>query len=279
MINSTITKLENQFNKAAYIFERKTNSIGTFESNDEFSSWEKIVTNQFLQERLNIYKLNIDDFQQIVNQKDLVTLTKEQVWINDFNEIMDTYEQEEMDYSTFEVIFNPFIQFIIKKIGAHLRQFEQYFDVKKVQYQLFEGLYEKYFDMGFRSIILEVNVARQLNELNGETSEERFIDFMRKMDGINVLKYEFYGSYPVLARILTEQATRFIAVFTEVVDRFIKDYEEIKNKLHIQDALVNEIEIWQQLFTDSKIKFAFIMTMVLLIIDISKKYSQSKEKE
>lgn len=243
MINSTVNKKTNPFDKAAYIFERKNDSATKCELNDEFNSWKKIVTPKFLPYRLNLYKLNVDEFKRIVNQKDLVTLAKEQDWINQFNEIMDTYEQEELNYSTFEVIFNPFVQFIVKKIGVHLRKSKQYFNIEKVQYQIFEALHEKYFDMVFRSVIIEVNVARKLNELSGETSEERFRDFMKKMDNINVLKDEFFASYPVLARILTEHATNFIVVFTELVDHFVKDYEEIKGKFKIQDALVNEIEM------------------------------------
>ncbi|MDN4495532.1 type 2 lanthipeptide synthetase LanM family protein [Ureibacillus aquaedulcis] len=234
---------ENPLKKAAYLFERDYIQNQDNVSLDEFSKWEKIVTNDFLNDRLESYGLNKEEFQKIISQKENPKLKNDPTWFEKFNQIMDAYEPEEMDYSTFQVLFAPFIQYIIKQIGRHMNQYTHIIDVKKVQYNLINSLYTKFFNMGFRCAILEINVARELGTLEGNTSKERFHYFMQQFDNIYKLKEDFYTTYPVLARLFVEHTESFIITVNEIADRLTKDFEEIQDIFSINANFVNEIKI------------------------------------
>lgn len=77
-----------------------------------------------------------------------------------------------------------------------------------------------------KTIILELNVARVRGELQGETAEERFDNFLRRLcqpEGMRQLLEE----YPVLARVLVETIERWATCELELMERLCADWEEI----------------------------------------------------
>ncbi|WP_457033056.1 type 2 lanthipeptide synthetase LanM family protein [Kitasatospora sp. P5_F3] len=73
-----------------------------------------------------------------------------------------------------------------------------------------------------RSLVLELNVDRVTGRLTGETSQQRFADFVRRSStraGLRALLVE----YPVLARLLAQHCERSVEVWAELLARYEAD--------------------------------------------------------
>lgn len=87
---------------------------------------------------------------------------------------------------------------------------------------LFAQLPPRLSSMISRTLVLELNVARVQGKLSGATSASRFESFveqLRQPDAVEALLRE----YPVLARLLVEEAQRWREVSAEFVRRLVAD--------------------------------------------------------
>lgn len=84
-------------------------------------------------------------------------------------------------------------------------------------------------NIAYKTLILELNIARSNDILKKNTSEGRFWEFIEMAldkENLNVL----YTKYPVLARILTETMLAKLQAIELFFDRLSTDYVEIKEK-------------------------------------------------
>ncbi len=73
-----------------------------------------------------------------------------------------------------------------------------------------------------RTLVLELNLARQRGELVGGTPAERFVHYVDHVDLADLLR-----RYPVLARLLALTCLHTAAAHVEMLDRFTADRERI----------------------------------------------------
>ena len=78
-----------------------------------------------------------------------------------------------------------------------------------------------------RTMVLELNVARLEGTLPGSSSEERFSQFIAQIHDRARLQ-TIFEEYPVLARLLAEQTTRWLDVTLEVLGRLLADFDELE---------------------------------------------------
>lgn len=77
-----------------------------------------------------------------------------------------------------------------------------------------------------RTLVLELNVARERGQLSGDTPQARFRDFVRQTSarrGLSALVAE----YPVLARLLAQACDQAAAAWAEVLERLAEDRAEL----------------------------------------------------
>jgi type 2 lantibiotic biosynthesis protein LanM len=78
-----------------------------------------------------------------------------------------------------------------------------------------------------RTMVLELQLARQQGKLTGETSEERFRSFVESLrepeTALAILR-----QYPVLARGLVETVDRWVAVSLEILERLAADWGDLR---------------------------------------------------
>jgi type 2 lantibiotic biosynthesis protein LanM len=101
------------------------------------------------------------------------------------------------------------------------------FDPSTVKKLLFADLPDEMIKMLSRTMTLELNIARLEGELEGDTPEERFRNFLERLRQPDYLR-SFLRDYPVLARSLVEQTQRWVAVSLEFIERLCRDWAEIK---------------------------------------------------
>ncbi|HEX2222968.1 MAG TPA: type 2 lanthipeptide synthetase LanM family protein [Thermoanaerobaculia bacterium] len=78
-----------------------------------------------------------------------------------------------------------------------------------------------------RTLVLELQLARQQGQLAGETPEERFRSFVERLRDPAVAA-GILGQYPVLARALVTLLDRWVAVRLELMERLAADWESLR---------------------------------------------------
>lgn len=101
------------------------------------------------------------------------------------------------------------------------------FDPSTIRQIFFADLADNLLATLSRTLALELNVARLRGELAGATPEERFQNFIERLPQPERLR-ALLEEYPVLARLLVEQAQRWVTVSLEFLARLCRDWAEIK---------------------------------------------------
>ena len=96
-----------------------------------------------------------------------------------------------------------------------------------------------------RTMAHELRLRLQAGELNGETSEERYVDFMQRFVATPEGRLALFVKYPVLARLLATRTLQTIEIIIEIADRLESDAKEISERLLIGRSLtkVSRIEL------------------------------------
>lgn len=144
--------------------------------------------------------------------------------------------------------FRPFLLWAASRWDeamANLHDIEQYVNTDAIRDKLISELADCLLQVGARTLVLELHVAKMLDELEGNTPEERFQSFVEQKlcnpDGLEFI----YKEYPMLARTLMIRTRFIVEAVLEAVIRFKSDYHEItkvlnlpseKNKLHTFSA-------------------------------------------
>lgn len=101
------------------------------------------------------------------------------------------------------------------------------FDLATIEAILSVSLPDRLLPLLERTLALELNVARYQGVLQGDTAEERFLDFVRRLLRPEVA-LTLLLEYPVLARQLVEAIDAWVATSLEFLTRLCLDWEAIQ---------------------------------------------------
>lgn len=101
------------------------------------------------------------------------------------------------------------------------------FDPSTIKQICFANLPGDLLDILARTMALELNIARLSGELEGTTPEARFQHFTERLREPE-RRRALFSDYPVLARLLSEQAQRWVEISLEFLARLCRDWAEIK---------------------------------------------------
>ncbi|MEC1543694.1 type 2 lanthipeptide synthetase LanM family protein [Bacillus halotolerans] len=220
------------FKRSAYLNEREpTRKSRTFDHLEGMKEWTKAIPHEMFEKRLEKDHLTIEQLMLHIEQKDSPFMKKKLQWIETFEELMDTYETSPLDYLSFQSLIDPFIIYakkqlerLYKKVDSNLINFET------VTQSIADALYGRLHTMLMKCVILEINIARTIGVLEGETSKERFQYFMRQFNENHETRIEFFSNYPVLSRLMTESTQNYLNITEELIERFLYDYRKIEGE-------------------------------------------------
>ena len=86
-----------------------------------------------------------------------------------------------------------------------------------------------------KTLVLEINSAREKGILKGETSEERYKYFEKVLLSDTEFVTALYARYNVLAGVMLRAASDNCKYFIEILENYEKDRELIKEKLGVSD--------------------------------------------
>ncbi len=82
-----------------------------------------------------------------------------------------------------------------------------------------------------RTLAHELKLRSQAGELNGETPEDRYVDFMQRFAATNEGRLTLFEKYPVLARLLATRTLQTIEIIIEIAARLESDANKISEQL------------------------------------------------
>jgi type 2 lantibiotic biosynthesis protein LanM len=103
-------------------------------------------------------------------------------------------------------------------------------DPETIQAILATGMTDRVVGILCRTMVLELNVARVEGLLEGETPQERFRSFARRLERPEVL-HKLFEEYPVLARLVLTSVEHHVASRIEFLARLCADWAAIRETL------------------------------------------------
>ena len=82
-----------------------------------------------------------------------------------------------------------------------------------------------------RTMAYELRLRSRAGELIGETSEERYVDFMQRFVATQEGRLSLFRKYPVLARLLATRTLQTIEIIIEIAERLESDANKISKQL------------------------------------------------
>ena len=104
------------------------------------------------------------------------------------------------------------------------------FDPRTIDNILYESLPLGLITILSRTAALELNVARLEGQLKGSTPEQRYQSFLERMSSRSEA-FRMLGEYPVLTRLLIEEANRWLDRSLEFLRRLCEDWSTIKSSI------------------------------------------------
>lgn len=136
----------------------------------------------------------------------------------------------------------PFIRYSRKIIHDFLVEHEHIHLEIEVVNQILNQLEQILMDMAHKSLVLELNLCRENGRLEGDTSEERFLSFVRKFDEKDFVD-EFYNKYIVLTRLLSTATMFFTRNIQTLLSRIFENQQELITTFDITDFTIQSIKL------------------------------------
>lgn len=128
----------------------------------------------------------------------------------------------------------PIMEQAIKSFDARLKELTAdtaslLFDPATIRQLLSVHLHDTLLKMITRTMVLELNIARLDGKLTGDSPAKRFESFIELLQQPAYCR-SLLQDYPVLARLLVEQAQRWVTVSLEFLARLCQDEAEIRTR-------------------------------------------------
>lgn len=225
--------------RGSYLSERLAERKEIFSSDDpRIKQWLEVggFTEERFRDRLAKDGLTLDDFTNILSNKEIITRDSTMMWASKLDQILDEWEpSEDIDRKgVFITFYEPFLFYARAKLEQELQRLirtyskDSFLDISEVVRSIIENLYTKLYLLSIRTLVSEMHIAKVTDQLKGESSEERyqyFVDaFLKDKEHLR----ELFQIYPVLARLMVETVERVIATHLESIERFLIDLDDIR---------------------------------------------------
>ncbi|ADG07478.1 type 2 lanthipeptide synthetase LanM family protein [Kyrpidia tusciae] len=170
---------------------------------------------------------------------------KEPEWVGVFREAMELAQEDDGKAVRCLGLDQAVRPFLLWALRAWERHFLPTPDDERIQWEPVIGsaiqtLGMELVQVAARTLVLELNVCRLREQLEGETPEERFQSFVRLLGRPEFLS-AFYDEYAVLARLLTLRTKFYVNHVTELLDRYLRDVERLVRELGLDGSPLVEL--------------------------------------
>ncbi|WP_025692769.1 type 2 lanthipeptide synthetase LanM family protein [Paenibacillus zanthoxyli] len=169
-------------------------------------------------------------------------------WLSILEEVLELHRQNPVDsvsQRTIDLLLRPFLLWGKHQWTEQLQALDkkgEFIQPARLIASVLPTLASQLAHIAGRSFVLELNIAKALEELVGDTPEERFISFVET----HVVDPEqlslFFQEYAVIARSLTERTLLFVSAIVEAVSRYLHDLPSLRQTFSLQDSPLVRID-------------------------------------
>lgn len=135
------------------------------------------------------------------------------------------------DKKLFISFFEPFLMFAQMHFDVLLLKHESLQGSSdSLRHNWYDELYSKLLNLSIRTLIQEMHIARLSGLLQGDTSENRYNYYNNVLLHDKDYVESLFLMYPVLAKLMTDETTRFIEYHTEIMSHLSMDLDTLKNE-------------------------------------------------
>ncbi|MDN4495530.1 type 2 lanthipeptide synthetase LanM family protein [Ureibacillus aquaedulcis] len=132
------------------------------------------------------------------------------------------------NYPYFNKFTERFLKFAYSKLQSIMKKrLNNHIDSESMELYLLEYLDDYVHRIVQKSLVLELNLARETNVLEGTTSEERFTYFQQDMLGDSEYVLSFLNKYPQIYEYIVKRIDYVLYYVDEILAAVEKDWEEL----------------------------------------------------
>lgn len=195
---------------------------------------------------LNITKAT---FTRLLNPE--ITLTNESIediqhsdWYQVYKEglkiIHHNKKEDNLENIDITLAFQPFARWAWVKLQELVKPFRNIINIQTFTVSCLNSLVNNLTKESLRSIVLELHIEKLRETLKGDTSEERFNDFIKKKFLNEKEIQNFYDEYVVLTRILSLKTLYFVQNIKEFLERYTEDKIELTRFFKLDEKEILE---------------------------------------
>lgn len=138
----------------------------------------------------------------------------------------------------FAEFFSPYLD----EFDLKLKKIDK-FETSEINFNsVYEYLYTTLVNTSIRVLITELDKCREENLLDGQTSNERFKSFEKRISN-NKIKSKLYEQYSVIDNILSSKVKKSYFYIKEILSNFNKDKENLKKVFGLENYNISNIEL------------------------------------
>ena len=196
---------------------------------------------EMFEERLHSEQMDAGDFDWILANLDLSTVDQDKLnleWVKTLETALGKEQEEERKFRSKEYpqigflnvatpVILHFESLLKENIASIIKENPSIFpDFESVSNNLKFGLYNRYIKMILKPCILELNIFKLEEKLQGETPQDRFVNFTEQLCDPAIRDY-FFQEYPVLCRQMVHTAELWLTNSTKIIHDLVADYQQI----------------------------------------------------
>jgi type 2 lantibiotic biosynthesis protein LanM len=256
------------WNKATFLHERaRAPKAGPLAAGQESlrhaerraSAWRQVMSadDGVLEERLRSVGLDREGFLQVLARTESVPRDSGgQSWQQLLNEVLeDRYSRQPLPASLdappsagqrglpFSGLFHPFLRLGAARLREGLDRLKALHPASEplvgpdIEPTLLESLAARLHEQASRVLILELNVARMMDQLSGSTPQERFLHFSTVRLQQPAVRAALLEEYPVLARLMATTLERWQETSLELLTHLAEDRARLERTFHPDGGL------------------------------------------
>ena len=204
---------------------------------------EKQEFNDILEKYSNIHSDDLDKLYEVENTNNKIFNSNK----TSYNNIKKLYYNadysinkdvlEKLELKLFYPILIPIINLFIDKFKKY--QFN-YMINKNCYLELINQIAEETLQIFIKTLILELNLEKKAGKLEGNTSEEGYNEFCKKLYEQKYL-CELIDEYPVLFKLISDKIEGFTKLTTTILSSFKQDISELKKNMLISSDFNGKI--------------------------------------
>lgn len=189
---------------------------------------------------LDMMKEEFDDSEV---SEDIVIEIIDRIFSTDDNEISSIIENIPVSGFSYLNFVKPFILYGVQKVKDQIENNDLILDRKFMCESIIKSAYMNSYRQFFRTLILEINIARDKSMLKGETPEERFTYYVTNLLSDKEYLEQLYMEYKGLTKLLFESIQNHINYYIEILNVTEEQKEKLEKTFERKHGLGKIVNI------------------------------------